>query len=132
MQNNAPMSPASAKTIDLESSSATLADDRDDKERDQGELIHLSDSEEMAAQKLQASAQVSVKGDDPRDIGVMEDSLGQMSLDEDEWPKEDLDEPLDLHQAAMAENAVELIASKTAKGKAKVERPNRRSVPADT
>jgi len=131
MQNNAPMSPASVKTIDLESSSATLADDRDDKERDQGELVHLSDSEEMAAQKLQASAQASVE-DDPRDTGVVECSHDQMSPDEDEWPKEDLDEPLDLHQAVMAENAVELIASKTAKGKAKVERPNRRSVPADT
>jgi len=131
MQNNAPTSPASAKTIDLESSSATLADDRDDKERDQGELVHLSDSEETAAQKLQASAQASVKGD-TRDMEAVESSLEHMSFDEDEWPKEDLDESLDLHQAMMGDNAVELIASKIAKGKAKVERPNRRSVPADT
>ncbi|KAG0636410.1 hypothetical protein HOY80DRAFT_891379 [Tuber brumale] len=132
MQNNVPMSPASAKTIDLESSSATLADDRDDKEGGRDKLVHLSDSEEMAAQNLQASAQVSFKGDNPRDIGVVEGNLEQMSLDEDEWPKEDLYEPLDPRQAIAEDPAVELVAPKTAKGKARAERPNKRSVPADT
>ncbi|RPB03544.1 hypothetical protein L873DRAFT_173052 [Choiromyces venosus 120613-1] len=127
------MSPASPKTIDLESSSTTLPDDRDDKEEDQDQLVHLSDSEETAAQKLQASAQVSSKDDDPRDIGTVEGSLEQMSLDEDEWPKEDLDEPLDPRQIVVMEDpAVQVVSSKTTKKKAKVERPNKRSVPADT
>lgn len=129
MKDAVPPSPEGSKTADLESPS-TLTDDKGDNLASP----YFPDSPDTAARKLQASAQ---EGEE-KDVATVEGNLEQMSLDEDEWPKEELNEPADYHQGhddiIEVENS-SLIKKGKKKGKNRGKekaRGSRKAVPPDT